>query len=154
MKTTITLLLTIILFSCNQRINKDTNQFKSSDKHTKTEIINSEDFKTLISDEINQRLDETRRELTAAEVMRLYYPYQVETKEGKESIEINEKKNKDDHTVVTLIHDNLLDDSQKAVKYVMTMKKTNNKWTVVSIKTNWKCWPNRGHTEWGTDRCR
>lgn len=155
MKTTITLFLAIILISCNQRIDKDTDRYKRTSESRKTEIspAKKEKFKTLVSDQINQTLNNTNKTLTASDVMKLYYPNKITTEEGNESIEICEKKIGQDHTIVTLIHDNLLDDSQKAVKYVMELKKTNDQWTVVSIKTNWKCWPKRGHTDWGTDLC-
>ncbi|HLS29679.1 MAG TPA: hypothetical protein VK021_02360 [Flavobacteriaceae bacterium] len=155
MKTTITLFLTIILLSCNQRIDKDTQRYKrpQESEKTKTTTDKKEKFKTLVSDQINQTLVETNKKLTPSDVMKLYYPHELKTDEGNETIEICEKRGKNDHIIVTLIHDNLLDDSQKAVKYVMELKKTNDKWTVVSVKMNWKCWPDRGHTDWGTDYC-
>lgn len=155
MKTAITLLLAILFFSCNQRINKDTDRYKRTDESKPTEIspVKKEKFKRLVSDQINQTLNNTNKTLTASEVMKLYYPHKITSEEGNESIVICEKKAEQDHTIVTLIHDNLLDDSQKAVKYVMKLKRTNDKWTVISIKTNWKCWPERGHTDWGIELC-
>ena len=85
--------------------------------------------------------------------MELYYPYEVTEGEGNESIEISEKKLENGNTLVTLVHNNLLDDSIKAKIYILELKSENNLWIVVSIKNNWQCRVGRGHTNWGIKMC-
>jgi len=113
-----------------------------------------EKFEMINADELNQILAKESKNLTAQEVMKLYYPKKVETGEGNEKIEISENILDNGNTVVILIHDNLLDDSVKGEKHLIELKKTNDKWKVVSIKKNWKCWNDRGHTDWGIELCR
>jgi len=38
-------------------------------------------------------------------------------------------------------------------KIVMELHKKGPKWIVYSLKKNWKCWPNRGHQDWGIEYC-
>jgi len=113
-----------------------------------------EKFENINAVELNQMLAKESENLTAQEVMKLYYPKKVDTGEGNEKIEISENILDNGNTVVILIHDNLLDDSVKGEKYLMELKKTNGKWKVFSIKKNWKCWIGRGHTDWGIELCR
>jgi len=54
---------------------------------------------------------------------------------------------------ITLIHDYLTDDSQKAKKIILIASKEKRHWNVHNIKTNFKCWPNRGHQRWGITPC-
>lgn len=54
---------------------------------------------------------------------------------------------------VTLIHDNLLDDSTKAIKYVVLFAVIQEQLEIISIKTNRKCWEGRGHTHWDSNNC-
>lgn len=151
MKTIIVLLLSITLFSCNQ---KSYNKIQSSQKKGRIQInTTNEKFKTIDSDKLNQLLKGKSEDLSAQDVMKLYYPSKVESGEGNERIEISEKKLENGNTSVTLIHDNLRDDSQRGEKYIMELKRANNKWAVISIKKNWKCWNGRGHTDWGIEMC-
>jgi len=45
------------------------------------------------------------------------------------------------------------DDSQRALKIVMEAKKEEGHWRVISIRKARKCYPSRGHTNWGTRWC-
>ena len=85
--------------------------------------------------------------------MQLYYPFEVENREGNEEININEKTLENGNTLVTLIHDNQMDDSVKGEKFIMELAKSEGQWNVLSIKKNWKCYEGRGHTDWGTAFC-
>lgn len=143
MKIVILALLALTLTFCNQKT------VKKNQIHTK-----SEKFEMINTDEANRMLDKESENLTVQEVMKLYYPKKIETGEGNEKIEISEHILDNGNTIVTLIHDNLLDDSIKGEKYLMELKKTNDKWKIISIKKNWKCWNGRGHTDWGIELCR
>ena len=125
-------------------------------KYRKSEKKNSDNEKSVMvdTDEINQILTKNNESLSAQEVMKLYYPIKVITGEGNEKIEISEKIAGDGNTLLTLIHDNLLDDSIKGEKHIMELKLTNGKWTVLSVKKNWKCRNNRGHNSWGIGMCK
>lgn len=114
---------------------------------------NSEKTKELDVAELNNKLAKENKNLSAKEVMKLYYPQKVETTEGNERITMSEKVINNGNAVVTLIHDNLLDDSVKGEKYQMVLKRTGDRWLVVSLKKNWKCWKSRGHINWGIDIC-
>lgn len=143
MKIVILALLALTLTFCNQKT------VKKNQIHTK-----SEKFEMINTDEANRMLDKESENLTVQEVMKLYYPKKIETGEGNEKIEISEHILDNGNTIVILIHDNLLDDSIKGEKYLMELKKTNDKWKIISIKKNWKCWNGRGHTDWGIELCR
>lgn len=132
MKIIIKLIAIIILTSCNR---------------------SNEEYKQLSSVEINQLLKENNKKLTALEVMRLYYNYPITSNEGNEKIELIEDIMDNGNTVITLIHDNFSGDSVKGEKYKMELKKIDNKWVVISIKKNWKCWDGRGHINWGIEFC-
>ena len=156
MKIIITLLLAIALLSCNQNPDKAKNTGLSKKKeniqiNTTTE---KEKFEKLNSEEINKKLERKSENLSAQDVMKLYYPHKVEANdEGNEKIEISERKLENGNSLVTLIHDNFLDDSVRGEKYIMELKNTNDKWKIISIRRNWKCWTGRGHTDWGTELC-
>jgi len=155
MKIIIIILLAMILISCNQKTDKMNKDIQlSEEKHNIQIKILYEKFEKINTDELDQMLAKESENLTAQEVMKLYYPKKVETGEGNELIEISENILDNGNTVVILIHDNLLDDSVKGEKYLMELIKTNDKWKVVSLKKNWKCWNDRGHTDWGIELCK
>ncbi|WP_408024668.1 hypothetical protein [Tenacibaculum sediminilitoris] len=156
MKKTIITILTFTLISCNIKTDKKNKETTLSQKEQEVlvKIIDdNEKFKEISSDNLNQLLAEKEGDLSPKEVMMLFYPNKVETSEGNEKIELLEKVSNNGNVVVTLIHDNLLDDSVRGEKYIMELTKNNNKWTVLSIKKNWKCWDGRGHTDWGIEFC-
>ncbi len=156
MKIIITLLLAIVLLSCNQNLfkTKNTGLSKEKDNIQINTTIKKEKFEKLNSEEINKKLEGKSENLSAQDVMKLYYPNKLEeTEEGNEKIEISEKKLENGNSLVTLIHDNFLDDSQGGQKYIMELKNTNDKWKIISIKTNWRCYNGRGHTDWGIEVC-
>ncbi len=158
MKATILLFLTITLLSCSQKLNKTKNKIQLPEEKGNIQIKTTnenEKFETMNSDEINRLLKGMSENLSAQDVMKLYRPEEIEkTNEGNEKIEIFEKNAENGNILITLIHDNLLDDSLRGEKYIMELKRTNDKWTVISIKNNWRCWNGRGHTDWGIERCR
>lgn len=156
MKKSIIIILTITLISCNIKTDnkKEETTLPQREQEVQVNTVDEkEEFKEISSDDLNQLLTEKGGDLSAKEVMKLFYPDEVETGEGNEKIELSEKVSDNGNVVVTLIHDNLLDHSVRGKKYVMELTKSNNKWTVLSIKTNWKCWDGKGHTDWGIKLC-
>ncbi|AWX44236.1 hypothetical protein HME9304_01236 [Flagellimonas maritima] len=155
MKKTILTFLTLTLISCNTETDKKNKKTSLSQKEeVPVEIIDdNQEFKAIDSDDLNQLLVKKGGDLSPKEVMNLFYPNTVETGEGNEKIELLEKVSDNGNVIVTLIHDNLLDDSVRGEKYIIELKRNNNKWTVLSIKKNWKCWNGRGHTDWGIEFC-
>ena len=81
----------------------------------------------------------------------LYYNWPIS--EGKPNLEISKLKFENNLFEITMIHDHLEDDSQKAEKIVMVARKLGNKWKVEEIKRNWKCYDDRGETDWGISSC-
>jgi hypothetical protein len=110
-----------------------------------------ESFKKLETEKLNAELA-TRNDLkTPEEVIILFYNYPKS--EPKPNLKISKKELEENLFEVTLIHDNQEDDSQKAEKIIMTLKKKGTKWFVKNIKHNWKCYSERGHTDWGIENC-
>lgn len=154
MKPTFLLFITVFLFSCNQKTgnNSESPQVPEKQEKASTELVN-EEFELLSIDEINQTISKSDDELSAQDIIKIYYPMEVESDEGNEKIETFETSLENGNTEITLIHDNFMDDSQRGVKYVMVLKEVDDKWTVVSVKKNWRCWEGRGNTDWGIELC-
>lgn len=111
----------------------------------------SESFNDKDPTEFNKKI-ETRTDIaTAEQLIEIYYNYPLN--EGTPKLEIESKELDNGLMEVTLIHDGQEDDSQRAIKIVMTAELIGQKWTVHKIKTNRKCWDGRGHTNWGTEWC-
>jgi len=144
MKTIMMISLFVLFYACNPVTPK-------KQKETSTKNVTIEKFENVNISDLNTKLSQITKNLTPKDIMKVFYPYEVESGEGNEKITISEKTLNDDVVVVELIHDNLLDDSVKGEKYLMELKKQENSWKVVSLKKNWKCW--RGNADWGTESC-
>ncbi len=143
-------LMASLIFSSNQESEKEhPNALIPKQVDTK----NTEEYEELDITEINKKIAESVGILTPEEIMRMYYPYKVETNEGNEIITMNTTMLNKENIEVVLIHDNFLDDSVKGVKYVMCLKNIDSGWKVISLKKNWKCRDGRGHTDWGIELC-
>ncbi len=139
-----------IFISCDQKSRKEP---QSDLTPIQTNMKNTEEYEELDITEINKKIAESVGILTPEEIMRMYYPYKVETNEGNEIITMNTTMLNKENIEVVLIHDNFLDDSVKGVKYVMCLKNIDSGWKVISLKKNWKCRDGRGHTDWGIELC-
>lgn len=163
MKKALWILLMLPMISCNNNANKKNEETAQTEEPQEVQAIKAEEnesksegekFEEVDPSELNQLLAEKEEELSAQEVMKLFYPYEPESEEeGNETIEITETTSDNGNTIVTLIHDGLMDDSLMGEKYIMELTKVGNKWKALSIKKNWKCWEGRGHTDWGIDSC-
>ncbi|GEM_PF-2140582 len=145
--------LIIGLYSCNpvnDKKQKDDATIEQKQIDEQTPAI-AEEFEEINVSDFNIKLSQNTAELSPEDIMKLYYPLKVETDEGNEKIIISKRTLNNGNIEVKLIHDNLLDDSVKGIKIIMELSKSNNRWFVVSLKNNWKCW--RGHSNWGIEDC-
>lgn len=111
----------------------------------------SESFVNTDPKDFNSSLS-TRADLQSEEeLMKAYYNFPVE--EGPQNIRITSRKVDQNRSEITMIHDKMQDDSQKALKIIMLAEKTSEGWYIHEIKRNWQCWPGRGHEGWGTEFC-
>ena len=58
-----------------------------------------------------------------------------------------------DDVLVTVEEEGLMDDSVKASLTMLRMRKENSIWQVYKATRAWKCWPGRGHQEYGGEPC-
>lgn len=119
-----------------------------------TDAVAEEDFIDLDVTDLNNEIRASSENLSPKEIMKMFYPVNTESGEGNERIVLSEDLLDDGTTVVELIHENMMDDSVRSKKYVMGLKSADKKWQVVFLKNNWKCWPGRGHEDWGTETCK
>lgn len=124
------------------------------EEEVKEDITEVELFERLDIMEINEKISETEETLSPKGIMEMYYPVGKESEEGNETIITKENSLEHEETEVVLVHDGLMDDSVKGFQYVMVLKQQEEKWKVVSLKRNWKCYEGRGHTFWGIDNCK
>ncbi|MDP8098248.1 hypothetical protein [Pasteurella atlantica] len=117
-----------------------------------TACSENEKFETKNPAEFNQKIEKRTDIETSEKLIEIYYNYPPN--EAIPKLDIKSKDVGNGLTEVTLIHDMLEDDSQRATKIVMIVKHNDKKWVAQQIKTNWKCWEGRGHTNWGTEWCK
>lgn len=55
---------------------------------------------------------------------------------------------------ITLVEEGLMDDSMSGRKLIMTLAPDGAGWKVVALKETYKCWPGRGHEDWGAAPCQ
>ena len=169
MKTVYTLFLFLIFAACSTKNTSDKSIASSEKEEIKTvmlqkslkaksqnlakEASQNDNFKEVDFSELNKEIAGIEKALTPKEIMKIYYPAEVEGEEGNQLITLKERTLDDGNVEVVLIHDNQLDDSVQGHKYHMELTKKEDKWTVVSLKNNWKCWEGRGHTDWSVEYC-
>ncbi len=88
---------------------------------------------------------------TAKEVMIMYNDFLPGERDSKYSLE--EESLTPGRFRVTLIRSKIRDDSKESEKLVMIVKFDGTKWKVLVVERNWRCYPGRGHTNWGIDPC-
>lgn len=94
-----------------------------------------------------------KKDISTPEALILRY-YNWSESEGEANIQVEAKEVGSDLYAITLIHDNLKDDSLFGIKIQMRAKKnTDGSWKVKTLKKNWRCRENRGSTEWGVSLC-
>lgn len=145
MRNFVIILLCIVSLSCGRE--------KEKGQKGKADLKKPEKFEALPFNGLNIKLSEETELLSPKAIMRLYYPRTKEKLEKNERIIINEKNLSNGHTEVILIHDGLADDSMQGKKYVLELKKHDKHWQVISLKANWRCWEDKGHSDWGVVLC-
>lgn len=146
----------LLIISCNSVENPEKENIPASETPQEEEVEVAPEvelFERLDILGINQRISEAEEPLSPSQIMKMYYPTEEESSEGKESVDIKENVLEHEEMEVVLIHDYQMDDSVKGAKYIMVLKKQGEDWKVVSLKKNWKCYKGRGHTFWGIDTC-
>ncbi len=134
----------LFLLACNKSISN--NKFPDA--------FPNESFEELDPSAFNESIKEARYITNAGAFMELYYPNKVAPNaEGNESIDITPTDLKNGYHKVLMIHDRMLDDSQRGIKLIMIAKEDKGLWQVVMVKKNWRCWKGRGHEDWGTENC-
>jgi len=111
----------------------------------------SERFNVIDPTKFNKKIAQRADISTPKELIKIFYNHPKSERMPK--LTLNSRKIDKELIEITLIHDNLKDDSQRATKIIMIATLKNKKWAVIEIKTNWKCWNGRGHTNWSTDLC-
>ncbi|MFZ9387254.1 MAG: hypothetical protein ACO25B_05180 [Chitinophagaceae bacterium] len=89
---------------------------------------------------------------TAEEIISAYAP-RDSTAEGKYAYTITKTETENNTTEVTLIEEGLMDDSRAGRKVIMTLVLENDRYKIISMKENYKCWSGRGHETWGVEPC-
>lgn len=112
----------------------------------------SESFKTLDNKLFNEIIAKRTDIKTPEELIKIYYNYP--TSEGNSKFAIYTENLSNNSVKITLIHEGIEDDSISGEKIIMTARLTGQKWIVLEIKKNWKCWDGRGHRNWGTSLCK
>ncbi len=90
---------------------------------------------------------------TNEEIARFYVPEATEI-EGNYTYTLSEVRVSVDEEKVTVIEDNLMDDSHLAQKVVIYIATKGSVKEVKQIKTAYKCRQERGHATWSAEPCR
>lgn len=146
--------VSILFLACNQKAGDKSRLISEEEQEVQVETtMENERFISVEIDDFNKTLTSIKKDLSAKDVMRLFYPHRVENSQGKEEITIEETTMDNGNSLLVLIHDNLMDDSVKGEKYLMELTRLDSTWKVLSMKKNWKCYEGRGHTNWDTEFC-
>jgi len=114
---------------------------------------NKEDFINIDPTALNLTLSNTTDVKSAEDIVKLYYNKTADSVEGNEEITIKSTKQDEKISVVTLIHDNIVDDSMRTMKVIMMIIHIENRWKIISLRQNWRCYPGRGDTNWTINSC-
>lgn len=112
----------------------------------------SEEFESKDPTAFNEKIAERTDILSPEALIEIYYNYPKT--ETPPLLTIKSKSLSKDKFSITLIHDKQQDDSQRAIKIVLSAQLKERKWEVKEIKINRKCWEGRGHTNWGIEWCK
>ena len=107
-------------------------------------------YQLIDPEEFNQKLNNTKGINTIQDVGTLYYP--ISATEGSEKLSSFVKEFKE-YTEVTILHENIPDDSISGIKITMDVKQNGTKWHVLRIRKSFKCYSGRGHAMYNTTPC-
>ena len=153
----LSLLMTCCLFfACNQNQSAEQKKPASDAQNNLTPTNNlsnqGEEFEDIDFSKLNMEIAKSS-DLTPIAIMNSFYPVKVENGEGNENITIDEALLVNGDREVRLLHENLLDDSVKSIKFIMHLRKQKNHWEIILLKKNWQCQEGRGDTNWGINPC-
>jgi hypothetical protein len=89
---------------------------------------------------------------TPEDVMKAYYRYL--RNEEQSGYTLTAEKLPRHRFLVTMIRENMRNDSMKEEKFTMMVEKKDKEWKVITVERNWKCYSESGHTDWGTQLCK
>lgn len=111
----------------------------------------AESFDTIDPQPFNKIIANRTDIKTPEELIKSFY--YIAPEEGHSEPTITSEKTKENTYHITMIEENMADDSQAGIKIVMDAELNGEIWIVSSLKMNWKCYEGRGHTSWGTEKC-
>ncbi|WHT38122.1 hypothetical protein QNH98_13705 [Myroides sp. mNGS23_01] len=151
------LLVGVSVMGCKDKTPSSTpSEVETSTPVDQVKIDSAIDEYELISQETIDKLNEAiqREKLTSVEGIMRYYAPEDKEAEGKYSYDITVlQMSNSSLTLVTLTEDGINDDSMRAKKVVMTIKKKERQNHVTQIKQSYQCWEGRGHTNWNASHC-
>ena len=100
---------------------------------------------------LNARIEENI--LASVEDIAAAYRPKDEYAEGDYSYTVNSAITNEEVLEITIREEGAMDDSIYGVIAILTIDVSEDNWKVTSIKEAYKCWPNRGHQEWGPEFC-
>ena len=131
------LLILLIQYSC-------TNTSVKQEIKTDSTIIETDKYA-----ELNSRLKQVGNIETPVELIKYYYG----EIDAEEDVDIKVDKHDGNNFYITLIQENIKDDSIAGMMVVMSAQLSNNVWTVKNIDRTWKCQRGRGHNQYSSEPC-
>ncbi len=111
------------------------------------------DFEEVDIDAFNEKLAKENKSMNPKEILSFYYPAVIpEDDDSNQKIDLSSRV-EGDKTIVTLVHDNQPHIVIQGHRLVMTLTKNDNKWVVLNLKQQFKCWVRKDNIIWSTDKC-
>ena len=129
--------LSIIIVNCNKSAIKKETTIDSS-------VVESNQYA-----ELNQRVRKAGNITTPVELIKYYYG----EIDADQDIDVSVDQLKNNQYEITLIQENIKDDSIAGMRIVMVAKNDNNQWIVLDIQRTWKCQKGRDHSKFSSQPC-
>lgn len=153
--TFILVILSVFVLSISCK-NKNSISKNSMQNNSSLEIVQEdEEYRIADQHEIDQLNNIIKEKKLNSEtlIMKEYAPEILDAGENYLYM-LSRKTNANSNTItLSLLEDDIPDDSMKARKVIMTIIKEDNIIKVIDIKETYQCWRGRGHQEWGTTLC-
>jgi hypothetical protein len=115
-------------------------------------LENFREIPTQVVDQLNAKI-QSGNLVSIEQIMQCYAP-RDSTAEGNYKYSISQQNQSNGEKEIILLEENLMDDATAGRKVIMTLGLVNNTFHIRSIKENSRCWPGRGHENWGAEPCR
>lgn len=153
--TFILVILSVFVLSISCK-NKNSISKNSMQNNSSLEIVQEdEEYRIADQHEIDQLNNIIKEKKLNSEtlIMKEYAPEILDAGENYLYM-LSRKTNANSNTItLSLLEDDIPDDSMKARKVIMTIIKEDNIIKVIDIKETYQCWRGRGHQEWGPTLC-